>query len=80
MTLTPAVSPDRLWPAEAAWAARPEIGMLRLLGFRPVLTDMITGMMTGFMGTRPAVRHACVATEVSGCCSGGRASIFRNGR
>lgn len=63
MSLSLAIPPERLWPADAAWATRPDISLLDLLGFQPVLADMLTGMMTGCMGTRPAVRHASVATE-----------------
>lgn len=62
-TLYPEVAPETLWPANAAYMARTDLGQTRMLGYTPFNLDNATTLLLGILGNRPTVRHRCGVTD-----------------
>lgn len=52
-----AVDPDRLYPADAAFAAITNLFETRMLGLTVLQLDTVTTMAMGLLGSRSAIRH-----------------------
>lgn len=60
--LRPLLSPDDIWPADAAYFARTDLASTGLVGLTHLNLDTITAQLLGLLGQRPAVRHLAGAT------------------
>lgn len=61
--LQPALSPDRLYPSDAAYMARTEFDQIRMTGLKPVTLDAVTTLLLGLLGRRASVRHRAGVTD-----------------
>lgn len=61
--IEPHVSPDRLYPENAAFMARTDLHQTRMLGYQPLNIDAVTTTLLGILGTMPTVRHRSGATD-----------------
>ncbi|MBA5776293.1 hypothetical protein H2509_04045 [Stappia sp. F7233] len=61
--LRPGLSPDLLYPADAAYMARTDLEQTRMLGYTPFNLDAVTSLLMGLLGMRAAVRHVSGATD-----------------
>jgi hypothetical protein len=61
--LAPAIPPDALLPADAAWFARTDLATTAHVGYTPFNIDAVTTVGIGLFDHRPAVRHIAGASD-----------------
>ncbi len=61
-SLRPLLSPDDIWPADAAYFARTDLATFALMGLKALNLETVTTHLFGLLGHRPAVRHLAGAT------------------
>jgi hypothetical protein len=61
--LVPTLAADDILPADAAYFARTDLATTVMVGFRPFNVESVTLHLQGLLGSRPAVRHICGATD-----------------
>lgn len=69
--LVPTFGKGVLYPEDAAWMARTDRQITRLLGYTDFNVDAVTGKFLGFFGQQPSVRHiSSVTPEILSYLSG----------